>query len=283
MPRTRTYDSTKFMNALVEEIGEAEDELQVLNDSDVETPDPPSKEEPAEPVVPVEEKPADPEVKEEARASWSDDYNDLKSQVDFLKGSIARQQQPVVQPQSQAPQPKRLREIEDNDEYVDRMEAMERTAASAYNAVKTLELKNAQRTMAELKAEFPDIDQVIGMEHVVRGVELRIAGNSLGEDWKEPLLRVYDVATGGKRHQATSSRVKELEAELQRLKDEVAVKRTEKQERDLRAAGMVPSGGSVFQETSTPQAPRVTGSLKGRKSYQAAAKAMTERLAQHGG
>lgn len=277
---------TAFLNELTAEIGEEEDNAVVSQEEvDVPAPEPAETPEPAteaEPVVEPEKKSEEP-VGE--TSPWRDDYNKLKTEFDAYKGYFAQQQQAPVEPK-QAPSQKSLREIDDTDEYATRMEQMEQAAHAAFSAVKASELRAAQQVIEQLKTELPDIDKVIQTEHLMQGVNVRIQNGAYGMDWKEPILKAYDVVTQGKRHltkaEQLEMRVKELEAELTRSKDEIANKRSERQERETRTAGMVPAGGGVYQDSSRPSVPQVTGQFKGRNSYNAAAKAMEHALAQGG-
>lgn len=288
MGRRKAYDTGEVLNAIAGELGAEADEIELTDGPELDQPA-------VEPVI------ADPAVEEEKKEDeappaeatteepkpWADEYASLKAELDYTKGMLERQAQPTP-PAPQAPaikEQKRLREIEDADEYAERMESLERNATAAYAAIRQLELNNASKAMQELKAEYPDIDQIIKKEHLESGIEARLKAGSLGVDWKEPMLRVYDVATNNRRHVVERSRLQELEEENKRLRDEVAQKRAERQrkEQESRTAGMVPAGGSVYQPTMAPKSSQPGSELRGRAAYKAAAEAMTRALAQTGG
>ena len=289
------YEADKFLEAMAADVGaDDEEDVQVIRENgpaplevpklEQEAPEQtgdgstPSSEQAPESTAQGHEPVATPvpaKGDEEEHKPWLDEYNDLRNKVDLMQGRISR----ASQGEQPAPQ-KPLREVTDSEEYAQRMEAAERNAQLTYQAIKSSELRQANSALSALKEQYPDIEKFIPREQIERGIELRITNGTVGEDWKEPLIKVYDLASGGQRYQSIADENAQLKAELQRQKDELSAKRSERADRDLKAAGQVPAGGSAYQPPVMPTTPTGTGKPG---VYKTAARAMTEALARLGG
>jgi len=244
------------------------DEVSVVQGGDepvVDTPaDPEPQPEPAPTPVP-EPQTQEPEARQEK--PWKEDFDLLQNRVELEQQHRARNTQPE---QQQAQTEKSIREITDTEEYYSRFEQLETQARSAFSAVRAMEKANAMRELEALKADHPDIVDHIPSKEIDRAIEMRLQSGNIGTDWKQGFLKVYDLATEGKRFSSVAEENARLKAEIEELKkqkssDELASKRAQKNE--LQAAGSVPPGGSSFQSPVVPE--RSSGPQRG---YKAAAK-----------
>lgn len=282
------YDLNKLAEAIAGVVPEEEGFDVVHDNANTENvPEPPKEILPAPEVEapPAEEKPAEEAPPAEAKAdeppSWRDDFDYLKTKLEFIQGSQERMQ--PRETAAPAPVSKSIRDISEPEEYYSYIEGLEKNAKAAFSAVKAMEAANAARELAALKEQYPDIEDYV-KPHLERGIDIRLQKGLVGADWKEPLLQVYDVATQWKRFGSVESVAEEnrrLKAELEQIKagkqaDELAAKRAQKSE--VQTAGMVPPGGSSFQSPVVPQ--RSSGPQRG---YGHAAKAVQQLLGTSGG